>query len=645
MIRLFIALALVATLLVVPTGDRAEEPGATSGIAAASVDTGVVVRRVWEGPYPEFWGNSVSPDGRYLSQTHWETGDAAVLDLLTGVGRPVTHFPFADSAGAAYQYAEMTRFSPDGLRLAYSWYGPPDWQYEVRVIDLDGSNERVLWRAVDELREEDGRVAWWPDVHGWAPDGSGLLVTFWASPSRAEMRLLPLDGSSARTVYRPPPWKGPDYAAISPDGRYLAFTENTEARSREIPEPTNDVFVLPLDGGGGKVSVAPSPGYDGLVGWTTDGRLLLASDRELTEGVWRVTLRDGRPVGEPELVKGDLWGIQPIGMAGDVVFYGIDTQVRQVHTVGISLDDRRLVGSLRPVESSMRRSEMPAWSHDGRRLAYRAITTSRGGNDQEFLVIRSTSGEAAQQVGSFARIRDVQWSATDRELHVMGEMPEHERKRNWLELDLATGEVSVVKTADEVAGCRGPSFHADDRRAVCVYMNQDTWHRQVVEYDLESGDRKVLWELPEGPTDPVRFARLSLSPDGTRIAFWEHDRRGPETLWTLHVLPSAGGESTELFSFERPRIEYASCSGTDLPVWTPDGTQLLISVPEVVREGEDPGPEPCHVHLVPVDGGSPVEIGVLPEHSHWALSPDGTRLAMVAGEPRGEIWVLEGAGR
>ncbi len=53
-------------------------------------DTALVVRRLWVGTEPDFWASTPSPDGRYVSEVDWITGDLAVLDLLTGELRRVT---------------------------------------------------------------------------------------------------------------------------------------------------------------------------------------------------------------------------------------------------------------------------------------------------------------------------------------------------------------------------------------------------------------------------------------------------------------------------------------------------------------------------------------------------------------------------
>ncbi len=44
---------------------------------------GMVIRQVWVGPEVDILGGP-SPDGRYLSFVHWDTGDLAVRSLNTG---------------------------------------------------------------------------------------------------------------------------------------------------------------------------------------------------------------------------------------------------------------------------------------------------------------------------------------------------------------------------------------------------------------------------------------------------------------------------------------------------------------------------------------------------------------------------------
>ena len=81
-------------------------------------------------------------------------------------------------------------------------------------------------------------------------------------------------------------------------------------------------------------------------------------------------MRDGRPAGDATLVAGDLWGMEPIGVAGNSLFYGIQTQASRLHVVRLDLTRNRLSGTATPVEPQMRTSRFPAWSPDGLKLMY-----------------------------------------------------------------------------------------------------------------------------------------------------------------------------------------------------------------------------------------------------------------------------------
>jgi Tol biopolymer transport system component len=634
MTRILITIAALGTLAALPLtgpGEHAAVEGA--GMTAPGVED-VVVRRVYEGPDVGFWGVDVSPDGRYVTQ--WVDGSLGILDLVTGVVRTV---PGTDG------FVGMAAFSPDMERIAFMVWD--EGQYGMRVVKPDGSENVRLLRGVPMGQPADDpvHVEAWPEVYGWSNDGSAVLAGVWASPRLMHVALYPIDGSPHRVLHRPPAGVGPSYAALSPDGRWLAFDQNLAQPSPERPLPDVDIYVMPVDGSARPISVAPHPGNDELIGWTDTGRLLLASDRELTQGVWSVKIRDGRPVAEPSLVKGDLWGIAPLDVEGSTVFYGIPTQYEQVHTIGLSLDNGRLVGPLAPVEPDVRPSSWPAWSPDGRYLAYKVVKEfrGRGGTEYELGVIRSAAGQEAQEIELepvAATSRSLRWLSED-ELAFRGKLRAEDASRGFAALDLGTGTARTLYMFDDFP-CNTPEFHPDGQRLFCVLRDEEEQRQEVVELDLTTRSTRVVWG--HAGAEERSLWLLTLSPDARRIAFWDYRRSSDapgQVTWTLNLLAAEGGSPDEIFSFSRPEDGYTDCSGRDKVYWTPDGQQILIAIPELLSEDRDPGPEACPLYLVPTTGGDPIRIGALPEHGQWALSPDGTRLALVNRESRGEIWVLE----
>jgi len=205
-VMMFSALAVTAFALAsaLPTGQRQ-----VAGFASAD-DTPVIVRRMYEGLRPDMDYVDASPDGRYVTQWDRWTGDLAVLDLLTGEKRHVTAKP---NGWEEDSYSEQSQFSPDGKGLAYAWY--LDGKYQIRVIDVDGSNERVVLPGDPSIDD-------WPHLHDWSPDGTQLLVTHYFE-NDADLLLIDVENGTTRILLDFGKGYGPDAAGFSPDGRYVGL--------------------------------------------------------------------------------------------------------------------------------------------------------------------------------------------------------------------------------------------------------------------------------------------------------------------------------------------------------------------------------------------------------------------------------------
>src|SRR5262245_30330824 len=99
------------------------------------------VRKIWDGNGVSTVG-SLSPDGALLSFVDQETGDLEVRELDSGKSRRLTDKgPWSKSPeSAAYSV-----ISPDGKQVVYTWSNK-EYRYELRLIGVDGSNGRVLYR-------------------------------------------------------------------------------------------------------------------------------------------------------------------------------------------------------------------------------------------------------------------------------------------------------------------------------------------------------------------------------------------------------------------------------------------------------------------------------------------------------------------
>ncbi|MEE8551158.1 MAG: hypothetical protein V3T08_07895 [Gemmatimonadota bacterium] len=579
-------------------------------------DTALVVRRLWVGTEPDFWASTPSPDGRYVSEVDWITGDLAVLDLLTGELRHVTD---KGSWDEAVEWAEMSAFSPDGQQLAYVYWNEDLWGYEIRVIDVDGSNERAILPHRDGLE--------WISVDDWSPDGQILATLYWQAGEKdaveveyAEIALISAETGEVR-VLKTEDWFGTWNAGFSPDGRFIAYENRPDGRE------DNDIVVLATDGSLDEVLIG-GPTDDQMMAWTPDGAsVLFYSDRALTEGIWRLPVRNGAAAGEPELVRADVWRATPIGFAGSSFYYGVQLESPQVHTASIDVEGGRLLTVPAPVEEpSGSRTDGGEWSPDGRYLAY--TRRPSGGARPAVVVIRSIAGGEARELDvKLRQIRQIFWGADSRSLLLLARK-ETDAGLGLFGLDLESGELSTIVEPGVMEPVAYRVFISPDRRTF-YFPRWDTAAR-VTRIMALSLDTLEETELATTHLKPFRFAP---SPDGHTLAFVQADPAAGKNR--LVTLPTAGGDIREL--------EVSSGSGLgslDLRncLWTPDGGFLLLT------SGND-ADGTSGLWRLPAAGGEPVLIAERRSpalfNESLRLSPDGKRIAFVSGEGRGEIWVME----
>ena len=123
----------------------------------------LATRRIWDGAGVDTY-SALSPDGQRLSFIENETGNLALLDLSSGQKRRLT------KNAAPYQpgLARFSLHSPDGKSIAYVWM-TPDQDSELRVVAVDGSASRILYRNADLV---------YPEPVDWSSDGARILALF-----------------------------------------------------------------------------------------------------------------------------------------------------------------------------------------------------------------------------------------------------------------------------------------------------------------------------------------------------------------------------------------------------------------------------------------------------------------------------------
>jgi serine/threonine-protein kinase len=172
----------------------------------------------------------LSPDGRRLAVTiEGPTSDIWLGDLERDSWAPLT------SDGDA----RLPRWSRDGKHISYSSRGP-DKPFDLYSISVDGGAPELLRRGrgvtTPEAVSLDGRVL------VFSERGAETDWDLWTLTLQGEHESKPLLATRA--------YEGE--AAISPDGRWLAFVSDESGRS--------EVYVRPFPGPGNKVAVSTEGG-------------------------------------------------------------------------------------------------------------------------------------------------------------------------------------------------------------------------------------------------------------------------------------------------------------------------------------------------------------------------------------------------
>ena len=560
----------------------------------------------------DFLTGDISPDGRYLSDINWGSGDLQLVELRSGQARDLTGQGY-DAGG----YAWMSAFSTDGRRIAVAWYLDSVNSHELRIINLDGTGSRVIVPA--------GEDHYYVDPLDWSASDAEILVALQVADRTWRLGLISVDEGAMRTV-KTLGWQAPGGghdqaypdADLSPDGRYVAYDYPSGPT-----DPTRDIFAVAVDGVR-ETTLVSGPGSDRLLGWLPDGGgILFYSDRSGTPSIWRLRVRDGSPAGEPELVHEGVLGLAPLGFTRDGYAYGAPVETQQVHTVEVDPDGGSGAVAPRPVMDPPGRRSMAAdWSPDGTRLAY--VIHEPLPDPVETLVIASINGEITRTVpltpALHASNGTFRWSTEERIFFFA-----YEQGRDGIyEVDLRNGGFRRLTTPVSIGRGAikwfevGPDGRTLYMIAPPTKAGQDSG---LLAFDAVTGEHRVI-----GTARAVR-ATLAVSPDGKQLAYLARD--DPSRQLELRIRPASGTGNA--------RTVHRALQGRMGPpvTWTPDGLRIVFEL----QVGDDaPG-----LWSIGARGGDPVQIlANCCQENDVRIHGAGRRIAFVAGADRGEVWILKG---
>jgi Tol biopolymer transport system component len=585
-------------------------------------DTRMSFRQVWKftdhGNLGGTLAGAISRDGRYLPYVDWaQNGNLFVHDFSAGTDRRLTDTGTDRLPGAnVEQFALDASVSRDGRQLAYSWFRGDNNRFALRLVDLKGAaipQSRLLFDKPD--------VAWIAPGD-WSPDGQSIGVMIQRSDKTGQIGLVSVSDGALR-VLKSVDWRGTTMLVFSPDGKWLAYDlpagDNVEQR---------DIFVLATDGSR-EIPAVVSPSQDTVVGWSNDGtRLLFASDRSGSVGLWSAAFTGGKVEGAPELLRSDIGRISSLGLtdAGKLYAGGNTSGAADadVYVAAIDFATGKLISQpALAVQTYVGSNQFPDWSRDGKRLAYASKRGSVGPSHFVFAIRSMETGETREISPSpgFDLLNSLVWAPDGLSLIVRGRDPKG--RYGIFKVDTETGQSSILVTQGERETLSHVGGGPDGKKlyySLLRFKELDdpaSQYRVWIEMDLTSGSGKELLRSDNnrGPGQ--------LSPDGRYLA-------GVSSGSSVFLFASSGGELRDLAGDSGlGRIRAVSC-------WAGDSSAVYA----VTMSGE--------MWRLPIDGSEPRKLdlkwaGNNPDIRLFRVHPDGRRIAFQTPSVRKppEIWVLE----
>jgi len=560
------------------------------GVSGALKPT-LKIRPVWATPDTDNRGGP-SPDGRYLSFT--ETGDVWIRDLVTGEKRHVTN----GEPGRT----QSSVFSPDSKRIAY-WR--TDWSSlnEIRIVGVQGGASQVLRKLADTDLVS---------LNDWSRDGKYVLAYIEYKSSPAQIALISARDGSLRVLKQPDSWPG--RMSFSPDGKFVLY----DGRGSSGP----DVHLLSIDGRR-DIALAPHPADDLAAGWSPDGtHILFASNRTGPLSLWTLAVKDGVAQGEAQLVLADAGNIEPLGTTRNGSFcYWLNTGLVDIYSAAIDPESATVIDPPKPVvHRFVASNQFPDWSPNGRYLLYQS---NRPGSES-LIVIRvlDTGKERELRTEAPLGLQPPHWDPAGDAILVSGTLA---GKNGIYRIDPPTGAVTLSVALPPGKLPFTPAWSRDGKMLFGRFDNFNGIHRM----DVATGAIQRLFNPADppgpyarsdtGPSDPI------LSPDGRTLLFQQRDRPRTDNLL---LMPPEGGTPRVLLSVKWPEQFPAGAYA-----WTPDSRRIVF----VQRSGRE-----FEVLVIPAAGGQPHRTGIRMNGVRFLrLHPDGRRIAFQAGQPDGEVWVIE----
>ena len=470
-------------------------------------------------------------------------------------------------------------FSPEGDRVAFSWNGESESNYDIYVkligpgdpLRLTTSPASEMWpkwspdgKWIAFLREQPGAfplgVYIVPALRGaerkladvslecltWSRDGTSLVISKKPAPDRPSgLALLSVETGEITPLTAPVAPNTDRSAAFSPDGATLAFR-------RFGSENFSSLLLLPMSGAvpqrdGLREAPVPPEAYLSTFAWSADGRELVYGTGLNAENsqLWRMSAAGGSPAARLTFAGEGAFGPE-IALRGDRMVFS--RFVREINLWSLELDERGSpVGAAVQAFDSSKSESAPAFSPDGRRVAF---NSNRSGSDE--IWICAADGTECAALTSFGgpHAGEPAWSPDGA----------------WITFEVAGKggtEVRVVSSSggrsNQVAEGRTPRWSRDGQ---WIYYFRNTPEPQMASGLIPMA--RQIYKVPRLGGTPQQVTRsgggtAEESPDGR----WLYFANSGSLASPLRRIPAAGGAPADVL----PAVAGQNFVVRDAGVW------------------------------------------------------------------------------
>jgi len=409
-------------------------------------------------------------------------------------------------------------------------------------------------------------------------------------------------------------------ASYSADGKYIVYHAPQKDGS-----PERDIFMISIDGQQG-VPIVQHPANDQLLGWVPGSDIVLfMSDRTGTQDVWALRVADGKPHGEPVLVRKEVGQISPMGFTNRGSFYyGVGLSIVDLFEGSLDLAKGAVVAPPKKItQRVVGRTYSAEWSPDGKYLAYVSERSAGSAPKSSYsLCIRTDqTGEEREVPLPIESFWKMHWSADSGE--VFAAMAD-KTTQGLFKIDVRTGKQALLARSGWSDSLIKSFAVSPD--GTSVYYAHFLWTKKlvtIIRHDLETGQEKEIYRKAAPPD----LTGLTVSPDGKYLSFSTADsiaKRGH----VIRIVPTAGGEARDLL--------LGILENFANHAWTPDGKTILFIKITASAKGEK-----RELWQIPSAAGEPTKINIGMELRDLQLHPDGRRIVFTSGTNSREVWAME----